>query len=50
MWLSGIRETFLSPKTTKKTYLKSEAFGSHNGESLYLLIVEVVIMILSPNK
>ncbi len=34
----------------KKPSLKSEAFGSNNGESLYLLVVEVIMIILSPNK
>ncbi len=37
-------------RSPKHTSLKSGAFGSHHGESLYLLVVEVVIIILSPNK
>jgi hypothetical protein len=34
MWVSGIRESFLSPKAAKKTFMKNGAFGSHHGESL----------------
>jgi hypothetical protein len=34
-WVSGIQETFLSKKATQKTSLKSGAFGSHHGESLF---------------